>query len=315
MNLDLAAMYGTPGYEDELSAQEEGQEKVAQAELFAKLAADNGIDLNQLTDEQVEGLWEETFEEKLGADPDGDGDSDACGPDGKPLTKAQKAALAAELAKQQQAKQASAEFDEVQGTQEKFAEADYMGRVMAHAYVNELGSIGQDGSDEMDKDAGIGDAARKAWEYTRGAPRRALESTQEGGRRARDYVKAVPGRVNEGARQAAHNVRYRPWESAKYVGRKGAVPAAVAGAGAGGYAYGHHKRASAIDDFAIESAIGKVAEAGYDVDEAAQRIDAVITLGGLGVSEKIAAASNVDDAVEIRSLEVLEAAGYPVNWE
>ena len=106
----------------------EEQEKVAQAELFAKLAADNGIDLNQLGDEQVAQLWEDTFS--------GEG--------------AEKVA-SAEEEHYEQPSHAELEFAEHQEWGEKVAEADYLGRVMAHSYAQEMGEIGE----SMDKDAGI----------------------------------------------------------------------------------------------------------------------------------------------------------------
>ena len=55
MNELLASHYGTNG-----GGSSELLEKEAQTELFAKLAADNGIDLNTLSDEQVQGLWDAT---------------------------------------------------------------------------------------------------------------------------------------------------------------------------------------------------------------------------------------------------------------
>jgi hypothetical protein len=87
------------------------------------------------------------------------------------------------------------------------------------------------------------------------------------------------------------------------------------GAAAGAAEAGKGKKASAIDEFAAERAVEKAAEAGWDADEAIQRINSVFTLGTIGDSEKIAAAKDVDGAVDIRSLEILEAAGYPVTWE
>ena len=44
--------------------QDENLEKQAQAELFAKLAAENGIDLEKLSEAQIEHLWTETFSTK-----------------------------------------------------------------------------------------------------------------------------------------------------------------------------------------------------------------------------------------------------------
>jgi hypothetical protein len=90
---------------------------------------------------------------------------------------------------------------------------------------------------------------------------------------------------------------------------------ALAAGGTAAAIHHHNKNASAIDQLALDMAVEKVAEAGWDMDEAGDRLAAVVTLG-LGGSEKIAAApyGDVNTAVEIRSLEFLEAAGYPVEW-
>lgn len=76
------------------------------------------------------------------------------------------------------------------------------------------------------------------------------------------------------------------------------------------------KLGSAVDQLAAKSALEKAASAGWDATEAAGRINAVLTLG-LGESEKIAAQAatlDVETATEIRALEFLQAAGYPVTW-
>lgn len=73
------------------------------------------------------------------------------------------------------------------------------------------------------------------------------------------------------------------------------------------------KQASTIDQLAVQVAFNKLAEAGFDTAQAEQRLTAVMVLGP-AESTKIAAAQNVEQAVEIRSLELLEAAGYQVNW-
>ena len=55
------------------------------------------------------------------------------------------------------------------------------------------------------------------------------------------------------------------------------------------------------------------AAAGFDLDEAADRVSALLTLG-VNESTKIAAAEDFAGAVGIRALELLEGAGYPVEW-
>jgi len=85
----------------------------------------------------------------------------------------------------------------------------------------------------------------------------------------------------------------------------------------GGAAAAHHKlkkESSALDILAGELAVVKVAESGlYDPEEAGDRISAVLTLGA-PESEKIASVQDVEQAKDLRALELLELAGYPVTW-
>ena len=92
-------------------------EKQAAAEFLVKMAEEEGVNLDELSDEEVAGLLSE-IEGDMG-------------------------------------KQASAE-DEGDEAQEKLAEADFLGRAMAHAYVNEL--------HEIDKAAGIGETLSKGYQ-------------------------------------------------------------------------------------------------------------------------------------------------------
>ena len=79
-------------------------EKQAAAEFLVKMAEEEGVNLDELSDEEVAGLLSE-IEGDMG-------------------------------------KQASAEIEgEGDEAQEKLAEADFLGRAMAHAYVNELNEI------------------------------------------------------------------------------------------------------------------------------------------------------------------------------
>jgi hypothetical protein len=56
-------------------------------------------------------------------------------------------------------------------------------------------------------------------------------------------------------------------------------------------------------------------EAGLDSDLAGRKIAALFTLNRVTDSTKIASAANLDAAVGIRALELLEQAGYTVTWE
>ena len=70
---------------------------------------------------------------------------------------------------------------------------------------------------------------------------------------------------------------------------------------------------SAIDQLAAALACEKAASAKYDADEAAQRVIAVLTLGAPD-SMKVASAETLEAAVDVRALELLELAGYPVKY-
>ena len=122
MDEQLAAIYGT-GQSDYVD--ESDLEKTAAAELLVKLAEEQGVDLNDFSDEEVAGMLDELY-----------------GGDGIEHTAADE------------------EF------QEKFAEADYLGRIMAHSMVQELDSI--------EKEAGIAERAKDVgeWFKRQGAGRR-----------------------------------------------------------------------------------------------------------------------------------------------
>lgn len=128
MNQELASIYGTP------QPTSEDTVKVAEMELFAKLAAENGINLNDLNDDQIAGLWNATFsksaEETCSKCEKATADCEC--PKEAPKEASQKSKIA---------EAAAVEFRQQQEWNEKVAECDKLGRVMAHAYVQELGLI------------------------------------------------------------------------------------------------------------------------------------------------------------------------------
>lgn len=295
MDLELAQIYGTPGFEKAAAAQQEDIEKVAQAELFAKLAADNGIDLNALTDDQIAGLWNETFAKVAEEDDKDDGKKDDKAPpfakkdDDKDDEKSKEAA-------------AVAEFEALAEQREKLAFADKCGRVMAHAYVQELGLINQ----QVEKEAAAATTEQPGSEkIAKGMPEALAKHLESVG-------KGVTKRVSGTSAETMHKGTAKALGAGVYgAGAVGAGGTALAGKKLLGK--GKEKKSSAIDELAVTSAYEKAAAAGYDTDEAAERLAAVYTLG-LGESEKVASATSLDGAVEIRSLEYLEGAGYPVQW-
>jgi hypothetical protein len=312
MNMDLAAMYGTPG-----GPSEEEIEKTAQMELFVKLAAENQIDLSTYTDEEVAQLWDETFKGAQEGEGEENGEKKKKNGNGEDEEEEEK--------EQEKESAALAEFAAQQEWQEKVAEMDYLGRLMAHAYVNELNEIGG----AMNKEAG------KASELY-GAAKGALSSLPGKAKGLPGKAKGLPGKARRAAdielqrmggraSRATAGLRKRLGMKTEFMGEGKArrVGAGVYGAGAaaagggGGYAAyrkGKKKESSAIDEYAAELAIQKIAESQHwDVDEAVERVGALFTLGA-PESEKIAMATDINEAIEARSLELLEAAGYPVEW-
>jgi len=310
MNEFLAQYYGNsaPEAEYEKTASEEEQE--AQIELFAKLAHDNGIDLEKLSEEQVQELYEATFKEA----------SDDKDEDDKPGKKEKEDKDEDDEKKAE----AEAEFAEKKAGQEKIAEADFLGRVMAHSYVNEMRKIAES-TEGSDKEAGVRESAGKAY-----------SSAKEHGGKALDFLKDKANKADEaGGRVAARVARVGMGDKSSPLGKvrnavathghRAAAGVAAAGAAGGGvYAATRKKKeASALDELAIERACGMIDEYNktaeyngqgqFDEETAADRISAVSTLG-LGESTKVASAANADQAVEVRALEYLEAAGYPVTW-
>lgn len=111
MDPQLAAIYGT-------NADESDVEKLAAAELAEKLAEDGEFDPEDLTPEQAEELAQQIL---------------AAGDESE-----EEEAAVEEPAEKTSAAEGSTDDEEAK---EKLAEADYLGRVMAHAYVNELKKI------------------------------------------------------------------------------------------------------------------------------------------------------------------------------
>lgn len=271
----LNELYGT----SEVIAGED-LEKQAAAEFLVKMAADEGVDLDTLSDEDVSGLLAEI-----------EGDMDKQAAEGDP------------------------EINPEEEAQEKLAEADFLGRAMAHAYVSELS--------EIEKEAGkVGDAVGKGVGYIGkkleqlgGAA--AKRSKTVSGNIGEAGQKAYKGQVMKRLRQArGSGMRGRTADRMRVAARKEGVfegtkamsrrqkliGGGIAGTGAaavGGLGYGASKalggseKKSFNEDFesaAQERAYEMLAEAGYDV-------------------EKVAGAD-----IETAALQMLEQAGYEVNW-
>lgn len=247
MNEFLAQLYGTPGSE----AVEE-TEKTAEAMLLdelVKVAAEEGIDLEELSDEDIVEILSEAMsddtEEKVAAD----------------------------------------ETDEAQLTeddQEKLAEADFLGRTMAHAFFAELSEIGKEASDEeLEKEAGPKTEAFKA--KAKDVWRKLTQISSKPG-------KAPWGKTHKGAKGKAWKKHMQ--ESRALQKKVGIGAGSLAAAGGTGYMMGKKKKAS---DEAVLARANEIIEAANQVAEA---------------YEKQAAD---EDALNEQALELLAANDYDVE--
>lgn len=271
MNEVLAQRYNT--YEKIASPQD--LEKNAAAEFLVKLAAEEGVDLDSLSDNEVAELLSEV--EKNASDP------------------------AAEAASEQ----------------EKLAEADFLGRTMAHAYVDELY--------EIEKSAGVGETAVKSYRAVKGALGRAGKAAGEwtgftGMREAHglagkargerqkliEGIKTLASKGDKGtqsmrslgkfqaeAAKDAKTLKGVRNEYAKQFGKRVGLPVAGLAAAGGTAAALSGEKKSFDEQFeaaARERAYEMLSEAGYDVEKVAQQ------------------------DIDTTALQMLEQAGYPVNW-
>ena len=145
MNEWLAQVYNTNGAAEQ---QTEETQKLASAELFAKVASKHGLDLSQMSAEEKGQLYATVFPEEAAKLAAVDGTAPEAAPAAAPAAADDGETKMAAAAEHWQEKRAS---------QEKYAEADLMGRVMAHSFTDELGKIktamhGEDHDDDDDKD-------------------------------------------------------------------------------------------------------------------------------------------------------------------
>jgi len=293
MNEWLAQYFGTSQVSEET-------EKQASVELFVKLAADEGIDLNSMSNEDVEQLYAATMG-KVAAEGGADEEE------------------------KERVGKARKEHEEKKEGQAKFAEAVLMGQTMAHAMTAELDAI-KLASHMRASDVLEHQQAEKRHPHATGnsfpeqqfintyEPRPAPYMTR--GQRVREFLKDKKQDIGATARRTSaavvRNVKAHP---AAYGASAGAAGAAAAVGGA--MALRHHlrnKQSSALDELAAESAVQKLAEAGFNADEAAERLGALLVLGVSDENSKVAFAQDIGGAVEVRSLELAELAGYPVTW-
>jgi hypothetical protein len=270
MDPQLAALYGTD--------EETDTEKMAAAEMAEGLAEEEQFDVATATDEQVEALAQEFL-----------------------ASEGEQTEETAEVAEGTEEEQVKVSADEE--AQEKLAEADYLGRVMAHAYVQELRGI-----ESEEKTAGVKDSLKAGAGKARAAIGRVGEllaggqKPLAGGRRPGNFAKIHP-----------KGSKYRS-EQAKSMGAR-AGAAAVAGAGAA--AVRHHKKKQSSAETEELSALDVLAE---------RRAMEILEANGIELeapeaveTEKTSASEEemnlLAQAVEARAEELLAANGYEFEQE
>lgn len=259
-------------------------EKQAAAEFLVKLAEQEGVDLDTLSDAEVGDLLAEI--EKKG----------------------------------------SAQAQPQAEAQEKLAEADFLGRAMAHAYVNELHEIEKSAarpSAEVGKEvlrqgkgalgrlkewAGIGKIQRGLSGRTAGQAESSaadkLRQRMITGQKthmmspemAQRYGQAAGSKAKAGKEMATKGTRELV-SGAGQLGKRVILPAAAVGTGAA-LLSNRGKTVQSSDaqfeEFARQRAMEMLAEAGYDTEKVAE--------------------AELSQALDGRALQMLEQAGYPVQW-
>lgn len=276
MNPWLAEIYGTNGADD--------FEKTAQAHLLQKLAAEGNIDISQFTPEELEQLVQE-----LAAEGHPVGDLLQSPEQQQPqmqmpgMSQGQpgQAFAPAMGLPQQQRPQAFAPANQQpqmpQGmnpqmmqqpqaggmdagamqkeAQAKFEEADLLGRVMAHAYTDELEKIaGHQKIAGTYPRSGLGRLADKGRHHLGNAASSAKGALHSASNRAGHAADRAGSKASSKLTELGMKARHH----------KGAIGAGAVGA-AGGFAAGRmSKKASAFEKLAEEHAADILATTGYD---------------------------------------------------
>ena len=303
MNQALAEYFGNTSAVES----DDSMAKHAEIEVFCKLAEENGIDLNALTDKQINGLYEATF--------------------GKVAEDSKE-----EEERKKREEAARNHVEDKKEAEAKFAEAALTGQIMAHSMWAELQELQKVAAGEAAKKS-IGDAIKEHAGDAYKAVRTFGSSVSGKGVQAAEkaYRDAMPDEAASAYGHLGEQLKRRS-AARKQLAIGGGIAAGVGAAGAGGYAAKRHydkkksesaapeapaseeQKAAAFNLMAAESAYEKMASAGWDAEEVAGRLNAVLTLGFDDSNTKIASHHDFDTALEVRSLELAELAGYPVEW-
>lgn len=259
-------------------------EKQAAAEFLVKLAEQEGVDLDTLSDAEVGSLLSEI-----------------------------------------EGNMASQAEPEVDGAQEKLAEADFLGRAMAHAYVNELHEIEKAAarpSAEVGKEvarqakgalgrlkewAGIGKIQRGLAGRAKGQAETAAGEkirqrliTGSKSQMMSEPMKKLYGQSAAIKSKAGKEMTTKGTRElvggAGQLGKRVVLPAAAIGGGAALLSRGGEKKShdEEFEAIARQRALEMLEEAGYDTEKVAE--------------------AELSQQLDNRALQILEASGYPVQW-
>lgn len=260
----LAELYGTGGTPEPV----DDLEKMAQYRLLEKIAEEEGVDLNELSDEEVDELVTE---------------------------------LAADLEDGEEEEEPEETEEELEKeAQAKFEEADFLGRTMAHAMWQELNEIEKTAAEKTG-------GAR--WQYGSALAGHAI------GKRVAKVRKAVGSAWAKSP--TAYKAELAAWRAKKAIGRAakhrgvqaGAAGAAGVAAGAGGAAAamrGKKKKSSAFDELVEQRAYEHLYNAGLADDQG--------NIVNPDQLQKTAGGDEFESQIDRAALELLEQAGYPVEW-
>lgn len=267
MNDTLAEIFGTSKVASAPAPTPEDLEKQAQISFFTDLCVSKNIDVSRLSDDQANELFKTAMDIKAAAEEEASPEGKAKKAKDEEDAKSKEASVAVLNA-------ASAEYQEKRAAAVKVAEADAMGRIMAHAYVDELKKI-----------AGEMPPAFAAAMAGKGKDEKKPED-------GKDEKKDEDEKKKEASARAAALIT----EFEKTKSASAATPGTPS-----------------LDEVAGNHAIDMLKAAGVDPQLAYDRINAVHTLG-VPDGQKVASAASLEDAVRVRALEYCEAAGFPVDW-
>lgn len=247
---------------------DEDQEKVAMFDLFIKTATEQTIDLSTLEPEKLTELYTK-FEAGVKEAEAKRQAAEAAGAQGgqTPVTEKTAEQLALEAAQ--------AEHQEKVAAAQKIAEADFLGRQMAHAFVDELKKVA---------------AAEKGAEFP--PPK---DDKKDGG-----GPPPFPPKKDDDK----DDKKDKEKEAAAFAERAKTAQAQL--------------NASNFDVIAAKHAVELVKNASNGdaaaTEQANRKMASVLELGLNKESVKTAGIQDFNQAVHVRALELLEVAGYQVDW-